>query len=62
MNDFVIKDMRKKNSRPRIGTTRKISLTLPDETWEWIQDMIMFGHAKNKSELIRQIIQNAKEQ
>jgi hypothetical protein len=38
--------------RPSLGTTKKVSLTLPDETWEWIDEQA----GENRSALIRYLI------
>lgn len=54
-------DARVNNSRPRIGETRKVSLTLPGETWKWLEEQIMFRHQSNMSGLLRSIIEHAKE-
>lgn len=45
-----------KQGRPEIGITRKVSITLPEDTWIWLGDCIDYGHAKTYSELFRQII------
>lgn len=50
-------DLRVNNSRPRIGETRRLSLTLPPETWEKVDNLIKQGRAKKLSEAIRIIIQ-----
>lgn len=42
--------------RPTLGVTKKISVTLPEETWEWLD-----GHAEgNRSELLRRMIIRAR--
>jgi hypothetical protein len=38
--------------RPSLGVTKKVSLTLPEETWEWFDEKA----AGNRSELIRYLI------
>jgi len=48
-------DGRKRNSRPRIGLTKKISVTLPAQEWERIESLIENGHAKSISEYFRAI-------
>jgi len=49
-------DLRINNSRPRIGTTRKLSLTLPDDAWEAVDALIQSGKVTNLSGAIRMII------
>lgn len=46
--------------RKAIGVTKKISLTLPGSTWEWLDEAIENEHARSRSELIREIIEEAK--
>lgn len=46
--------------RPKIGITKTIKVTLPDDCWDWINEMIMYGHGKSQSEIIRGIIINQK--
>lgn len=46
-------DGRKLNSRPRIGLTKKVSVTLPHDEWERIENLIKEGHLKSLSEYFR---------
>lgn len=50
-----------KVGRPTIGVTKKQSITLPADAWDWIDSAVENGHAKNKSEFLRDIILHAKE-
>lgn len=47
----MVTDKRKKNSRPRIGITKKVSITLPAEEWELIISM----EPKSLSEYFRDL-------
>ncbi|WP_164716467.1 ribbon-helix-helix domain-containing protein [Paenibacillus whitsoniae] len=40
------------NGRPSMGITKKVSLTLPDETWKWLDEQA----GENRSALIRSMI------
>lgn len=46
--------------RKPMGETKQIKLTLRSEDWEWIEECVQYGHAASRSELIRNIIQEAK--
>lgn len=48
-----------KQGRPELGVTKKVSITLDEMTWAWIGEAIDFGHARNQSELLRNIITDA---
>jgi len=46
-----------KVGRPAIGVTKKVSLTLSEEEWEWLDE-----HAKdNRSAFLRELVSNARE-
>lgn len=47
--------------RKAIGTSKQISLTLPQDTWEWIDKCVEEGQAASRSELLRKIIHERKE-
>ncbi|WP_246096705.1 ribbon-helix-helix domain-containing protein [Paenibacillus sinopodophylli] len=53
-------DQAKVIGRPPIGVTKKQSLTLQEETWEWIEESVKNGHAGNRSEFLRDIIEFAR--
>lgn len=46
--------------RPRIGETKQVKLTLPAETWEWIESCVDNEHASSRSEFLRDIIEFAR--
>lgn len=46
-----------KVGRPAIGITKKVSLTLPEEAWEWLDEKA----EGNRSKFLREIILNALE-
>lgn len=46
--------------RPSLGTTKKQSLTLQDDTWQWIDNAVADGLASNRSEFLRDIIEYAR--
>jgi metal-responsive CopG/Arc/MetJ family transcriptional regulator len=39
-----------------VEVTKEISITLPDDAWEWINDSLMGGLLKSKSDFIREIL------
>lgn len=41
--------------RPSLGVTKKVSVTLREEDWEKIQELIQNGHAASFSDYFRQI-------
>lgn len=41
--------------RPAIGTTRKVSLTLSDETWSYVDREVARG--RSRSEVLRELIE-----
>jgi hypothetical protein len=50
-----------RRGRPAMyGETRKVSITLLPETWDWLDDAIKNGHAANRSELLRNIIEGTR--
>lgn len=51
---------RKGAGRKVIGVTRPIKLTLPDETWNWIEEAIQKGKATGMSEFIRKKLHELK--
>lgn len=49
-------DLRMNNSRPKIGTTRRMAITAPDEVWSMIDELIEGGTVKTQAEAIRMIL------
>lgn len=45
-----------KKGRPAIGVTKKVSITLDQDVWDWLDECIDFGHAKSRSELFREMV------
>jgi hypothetical protein len=42
--------------RPSLGEKKTVTITMPREQWETIEDLIMQGAVKNKSEAFRMIV------
>lgn len=43
--------------RKPYGVTKKITLMLKDEDWDWIDECVQSGKAGSRSEMIRKIIE-----
>jgi archaellum component FlaC len=41
--------------RPKIGVTKKVSITLPQKEWNIIDDLVHNGHFKSISEYFREL-------
>jgi hypothetical protein len=46
--------------RKPLGITKKVSITLSQDHWDWLGECIDFGHAKSYSELFRQMVEDNK--
>ena len=44
--------------RPALGVTKKVSLTLPEETWEWLDQQADGNRSKFMREMIQQSSEN----
>lgn len=49
----------KKVGRPKIGTSRSLKITLPDDAWALIDDLIAKGIVKNATEVFRESFYNS---
>src|SRR5699024_404614 len=57
LNNYMQQIENIKVGRPAIGVTKKVSLTLSEEEWEWLDE-----HAKdNRSAFLRELVSNARE-
>lgn len=55
-----LKRASKERGRPRIGVTKKQSLTLTEETWNWIEKSVANEHASSRSAFIGEILEHAR--
>lgn len=49
----------KKVGRPKIGTSRSLKITLPDDAWALIDELIAKGIVKNATEVFRESFYNS---
>lgn len=42
--------------RPPLGVTKKVSITVPQDDWDWVDGCVKTGLASNQSELFRKLI------
>lgn len=61
INESLEVEKKNKMGRPSLGITKKVSITLPPESWEWIDETVEYGHASSRSDFFRQVVQHAKE-
>lgn len=55
LNDYLQRLENIKVGRPAIGVTKKVSLTLSEENWEWLDEKA----EGNRSKFLREIVWNA---